>query len=97
MKRSALQADPKSEVFPEMTLGENKVSYVVWKGLYPYFHEQLINDVRGAPAYTIFVDFSSRQGCEIFFFTVDKGRDVFFTLLSRGGGLLKKLCDFRLF
>ena len=53
------KADPKSDIFPKIQLSDRKVSYVVSKGFYPYFHEQLVTDVRGAPAFTISVDSSS--------------------------------------
>ena len=53
------KADPKSDVFPKMKLSRPKVSYTVRQGFYPYFHEQLVTDVRGAPVFTISVDSSS--------------------------------------
>ena len=53
------KADPKSDIFPKIQLSDRKVSYIVSKGFHPYFHEQLVTDVRGAPAFTISVDSSS--------------------------------------
>ena len=53
------KADPKSDVFSKIKLGRDKVSYIVRKGFFPYFREQLISDVRGAPAFTISVDSAS--------------------------------------
>ena len=48
--------DPSSSVFKQMSLGSDKVSYVIAYGLQPYFKRMVIRGIQAAPGYTLGTD-----------------------------------------
>ena len=65
------KADPESSVWNKVTLSRNKNSYIVSHGLYPHFHEILVNDLRSSPGFSLLVDAATfkhqglSQHCEL--------------------------------
>ena len=51
--------DPDSDVFKKMTLKENKVSYTVSHGLFPYFLKKTIDAIRKSPGVSLCTDGST--------------------------------------
>ena len=49
------KADSNSDVFPKLKLSRTKASYMDSKEFYPHFHQQLVHDICGAPAFTVAV------------------------------------------
>ena len=50
-----------SQIAQSFSIGATKCAYLAWFGIYPYFHERLIEKIRAVKYYTLSFDESLNQ------------------------------------